>query len=244
LGETGPEAKSEIKPIDAYRTKPGRDTMQAVIKELQPSIDAAVKHYAGTDNPIIRQRAKLLAVKAVKSFDPTLGANLKTHVSQHLQELRHTTSQIQEPLALPRQLRQDRGAVLRAIDDIQNNLGREASDEEIADSTGLPVKRVVKVRAKMRQGVPLSVIENQDENDEDDSSYDHVQNASTPEQDWLDAVYHDLGDIDRLILQYRTGYRNAPELSNQEIAKRLKLSPSAVSQRAARIQARLDQFYE
>mgnify|MGYP001571225807 CR=1 FL=1 len=244
LGTAPAQTAGAVSLIDTYRTKPTQSNLRAVVGDLGQTIDRALKTYAPGGNPIVQQRARLLAAKAVKSYDPTAGANLQTHVYRQLQELQRTAPQIQEPMVMPERLRRDRGAVLRAIDETQNDLGREASDEEISEATGLPVKRIVKVRSQMRAGMPTSVIENQDDEDDDDSSYDHVQHASSPEEDWLDAVYHDLGDIDRLILQYRSGYRGVPQLSNQEIAKQLKLSPSAVTQRANRIQARLDQFHE
>ena len=70
-----------------------------------------------------------------------------------------------------------------------------------------------------------------------------MASRTDPYDEWVDAVYHDLGEIDRVIMSYRTGFRGAPVLSNGDIAKRLKMTPGAVSQRANRIQGKLDEFY-
>jgi RNA polymerase primary sigma factor len=123
---------------------------------------------------------------------------------------------------------------------MKTDLGREPSDEELADITGIALPRVIKVRKRMRSRVPFSVAEGED--DDENSGTDVAVSRRTPYDDWVDAVYHDLGEIDKIILQHRSGYRGAEILPNQEIAKKLGLSPAAVSQKAARIQARLDEF--
>jgi hypothetical protein len=67
--------------------------------------------------------------------------------------------------------------------------------------------------------------------------------SKSPEAVWADYVYHDLSDIDKIVFQHRTGYRGAPQLSNQEIARRLRLSPAAVTQRANRLQAKMNALH-
>jgi DNA-directed RNA polymerase specialized sigma subunit len=184
----------------------------------------------------------LLAAKAVKGYQPDRGASLDTHVFRQLQALQRIAPQIHDPMPLPERLRRDRGEVSGAIEKVQNDLGRDASDEEVAQLTNLPRKRITKVRQMMQSRLPLSSFEESEEDSESDQP-DLVANQMTPEDEWMDAVYHDLGDIDRVILQHRTGYRGNPVLPNQEIAKRLRMSPAAVSQRATRIQQRLDEFH-
>ncbi len=231
--------------LATWRSKPTPTNMGAVVNGLQSTIDRAVRNYTRSESPIVRSKARVLAARAVKGYDPSFGASLPTHVYRQLQALQRLAPNLQEPLAIPEKLRRDRGGVLRAIEELTNTLDREPSDEEVSEHAGLSVKRVLRVRSSLRAGVPASRFEDAESEDGEDGegTYDAVASASTPEQDWVDAVYHDSGDIDRIILQYRTGYRGAPVLPNQDIAKRLKISPAAVSQRAARLQARLDEFY-
>jgi DNA-directed RNA polymerase specialized sigma subunit len=92
----------------------------------------------------------------------------------------------------------------------------------------------------LHAGIPASALD--DVEDDEQGGHDPVVYRKTPEDDWHDAVYHDLGDIDRVIMQYRTGYRGYHVLSTNEIAKRLKVSPGLISQRARHIQSRLDEF--
>ncbi len=215
--------------------------MRDIVGHLGSTIDKAVRAYVPKPSPVIYDRAKLIAAKAVRSFQPGRGANIHTHVYRQLQALQQMAPRMQDPLPMPERLRRDRGEVVKSIEQVTNDLGREPSDEEISQLSNLPVRRVTKVRRMMRTGMPLSVVEESGE--DDDEAPDPVSNKRDPMDDWVDAVYHDLGDIDRVILQYRTGYRGVGVVSNQEIAKKLRMSPQAVSQRASRIQAKLDEFH-
>lgn len=214
--------------------------LHKVIGHLQPTIDKALATYAPNAGPIVADRARLLASQAVKTFDPTKGANLHTHVFRQLQAVQRLAPTITDPLVMPERLRRDRGQVAQHIREVEDNLGREASDEEVAELAELPVNRVTKVRRMLHANIPESALEDVDE-DEGEGA-DIIAHQQTPMDDWHDAVYHDLGDIDRVIMQYRTGYRGYDILPNQEIARRLKVSPAAVTQRARRIQERLDEF--
>jgi DNA-binding Lrp family transcriptional regulator len=51
----------------------------------------------------------------------------------------------------------------------------------------------------------------------------------------MEYVHHDLEPLDQKMLEWRTGIYGKTIKSVNEIAERLKLSPAAVSQRAARI---------
>ena len=62
-----------------------------------------------------------------------------------------------------------------------------------------------------------------------------------PSAAWLELIYQDLTPVDQNILDWTLGLHGQQQLSNQEIAARLRLSPGAVSQRKAKIQAILDQ---
>lgn len=216
--------------------------MRSTLDRLQPVIDRAIGAFAGgSTSPVLRDRARVLAAKALEGYDPTRGAKLSTHVYGQLQGLRQIRHKLGNPMPAPEQLRRDRGTVLQAAGQLRDSLLREPSDDEVADELGVPVARVERVMRAARIGVPLSALEADE--DEDRPGRDVISHTRTPEDDWMEAVDHDLSPVDKLILRYRTGYGKNPVLSNQEIARRLGMSAPAISQRAARIQARLDEFH-
>jgi DNA-directed RNA polymerase specialized sigma subunit len=64
---------------------------------------------------------------------------------------------------------------------------------------------------------------------------------SLPASDiWLEYVHHDLDPIDKKILEWKTGMYGKQVLSTNEIARRLNITPSAVSQRAAKIAMKIE----
>jgi DNA-directed RNA polymerase specialized sigma subunit len=89
--------------------------------------------------------------------------------------------------------------------------------------------------------IPFSVIE--EKADDDDNATDIVGSSRSDFDTWMDAVYYDLGEQDRIIMRHRSGYGDADVLDNNTIAERLGVSPAYVSQRAAAIQRKLDAYH-
>lgn len=230
-----PEYESWVKSQDPK-------TLRTVVEKLDPVIQSVTKQYGGRNpSPTLYHRARLIAADAVRSYDPKKGSSLKTHIANQLRRLQRMAPQITDPLSPPERFNAQQIEIKSATDELTDILGREPTDEEIADTTDIPLKRVIKVRTRMRARLPSSVYE--ESTDDDDEMADIVGSSYSPEDEWYDAVYSDLGPIDRLIMMHRTGYRGATVLPNSVIAQKLRLSPAAISQRASRIQNRLDQFH-
>jgi DNA-directed RNA polymerase specialized sigma subunit len=222
----------------AVKQEPAK--LQNLLVKLSPTIEATVNSYVGPKaSQVIKDRARIIAARAIKKYNPKAGAKLHTFVASNLRELQRSAPSINQPFVAPEKFRQDANVIYKANKAFIDGFGREPTDEELSDVAGLPLKRVLRVRNRNRPTMPMSVMEG----DEDSPNQDIIGQRRDPYDDWVDAVYHDLGDIDKLILQYRTGYRGAERLPNEAIALRAGLSPAAVSQRAAKIQARLDQFH-
>lgn len=217
------------------------ENMRKVITHLGPTIDKAVHMYVGTSvSPVVKDRARLLAAQAVRSYNPTKGANIKSHVTTTLQRLKRIAPEISDPMPAPERTRKHQLDIGNSIDVLRNEFGRDPTDEEVSELIQVPAHRVTKVRNRMRARIPTSVYEEGPGGE--DSGSDVVSATRTDMDDWVDAVYHDLGPVDKLILMHRTGYRGTPKLDNLDVARKVGLTPAAVSQRAARIQARLDAF--
>ena len=229
-----------------YQKKPSPQGLRGVVTDLQPTIDKALRAYAPNATPVVQGRARILAAQAVRSFRPGTGADLHTHVYRQLQRLQREGPKISDPMPMPERTRRDSGKIMSMISQATDDIGREPTDEELSELTGLPRRRVTKIRQGLRRRMPESQYTEGFGNDDDDG--DNAPEAVTQEQtgydDWVDATYHDLNETDKVILQYRTGYRGAPKLSNTDIAQRLKISPAAVSQRVTRIQAKLDEYHD
>jgi len=227
---------------DAWKLRPGQDTNAALLKKVSPVIDTAMTTYGlgQSASPTLRSKAKLMALKAMTSYDPSKG-NLRTHLLSNLRGLQRASAQEQQIISLPERVAIQQKQLIEMEDNLRDQLGRDPSDGEIADATGLSHKRLAYIR-RAHSGIAEGSITS--ETAEGDV-FTPASRSLGPQNDaWMDFVYYDLGPTDQLIMDYTMGRNGTPQLPTSEIARRLGVTPSAVSQRAARIQAMLDEQHD
>jgi DNA-directed RNA polymerase specialized sigma subunit len=209
---------------------------------VQPIIDTAVSSYAGANaSPTIKNRARLMALKALQTYDPQRG-NVKTHLLSQLQSLRRLSAKEQNIISLPEQVGLDFQRLSSAENELRDGLSRDPTDDEIADATGLSVRRIRKIR-DFHQPVAEGMTAMQMSGSDDAANTDiasTLPNYTKQTDAWLDFVYGDLSPTDKLIMDMTLGRNGRRRASTQDIAARLNVSPGAVSQRAAKIQAMID----
>lgn len=182
-----------------------------------------------------------MAAEAVHSFDPSKGAKLSSHIYGQLQPLRRVAPTIADPMPKPERLAIEAHHLEKARTELADTLGRPPSLSELSSYTKIAPKKLVKLQRRNRATVAEGQFDPQGESEEDD--FMPGVKRQSPEAIWAEYVYHDLGDVDKVIFEHRTGYGGAEKLPNQEIARRLRISAPSVTERANKIQARLDQIY-
>jgi RNA polymerase primary sigma factor len=208
-----------------------------LLKALTPVVDSAVRTYGGAKpSPNLRTKAKLLTLEALKKYD-SKKAKLRTHLMSNLQGLRRASVQESQIISIPERVAIELGRAKSAENELHDRLGRLPSDQEIAEEAGMSLKRLGYIRQAqpgMSEG-SLSAIQT-------DDGLVQMSPAVKDNNDdtWVDFIYHDLQPVDQLILAHTLGLYGRKKLSKQQIASALGLSAGAVSQRAARIQSRLD----
>lgn len=213
---------------------------------IQPIIDTAVGSYAGQSaSPTIKNKARLMALKAMQSYDPTRG-NVKTHLLSQMQGLRRLAAKEQNIISIPEQVGLDFQRLSAAENELRDSLSRDPTDDELADMTGLSTRRIKKIR-HFHQPISEGMTARQNDNSEDTTNTEvasSLPNATNAVDAWLDFVYGDLSPVDKLIMDMTLGRNGRRAASTQDIARRLNITPGAVSQRAAKIQNMIDRRYE
>lgn len=206
------------------------------VQAVRPILDRGVKSYAGGSSLAMPQ-AKVLAVHAAKTFDPQK-AKLSTHLMTQLQQLQRLSRKQTEVLQVPERILLERRTIKQQTEELRDSYGREPSDSEIAAAAGIPLARLQKVRS-YRPGINTGRL---DTTQDSDSTSPAVRKLGVEgaRDHWVQLVYDDLQPVDQRILEMTLGLNGQPKLSNQDIAMRLKFSPSAVTQRKFRIQKKLD----
>lgn len=228
--------KEFAEPFNAWKKTPNPTTTSAILTKLNPAIDKGLHaHAGGVKDPIMRSHARWLTLTALKTYDPVQSA-LTTHVVNHLQGLKRIRGRRGHVLKTPERVMLDRARLDEAENVFEDTHGREPSLTELADETGLSMKRISHVR-KFRTPLSQGFLESQSEGGANAFPAVREQKSDT----WLEVVYGDLNNINKKILEWTLGLHGNPILSNQKIAAKLRLSPGAISQRKQSIQNLLDQ---
>lgn len=233
VGDEQTATLSAKSPYETWQANPTPANLYAVTVSLKPTIDSVVASLGGSGSPDVAAKARVLAAKAVKSYDPSYGASLPTWVSQQLRQLTRQVRKSNNIISIPEGIQLDAFKLSNAEAEFVDENNREPTVIELADITGIPVKRITDVRTKMR---PVA----QESKFIDDSGNTALQHSSVdhyPEA--LDYVYNDSDLMDRRILEYTLGYGGHEILDNQQIMQTLKLTPVQLSRRKARLTMRV-----
>ncbi len=192
----------------------------------------------------MKNRAKLLALNALQSYDPNKGT-VKTHLLSQMQRLRRLAAKEQNIVSIPEQVGLDFQRLSDIENELRDNLSRDPTDDEIADASGLSVRRIKKIRS-FHQPIAEGMTAARSSMSEDAANTDiasTLPNYNKSTDAWLEFVYGDLAPTDKLIMDMTLGRNGRRRASTQEIARRLNITPGAVSQRAAKIQSMIDRRY-
>lgn len=229
---------SSLSPYERWIVQKDNDSLYEATKALKPTIDSVVASLGGTGNPQIASRARVIAAKAIQSYDPSSGASLPTWVSQQLRQLTRDIRRSNSMVRVPDGIQLDGYAIYRAEKEFEDEYGREPTVEELADAAHLSVKRIKDVRTKMR---PI-ITDAGTENEEGSATLSVADSDYT--QDALDYIYAESDRNDKKILEYTVGYGGAEPISNEKIMEKLRLTPVQLSRRKARLSMRINDVLE
>lgn len=228
------------KPVyGAWKSNPTPQTTGELLRAVKPEINKGVLAHVGSNaSPLLKSRARLLTLDAIKRYDPTK-AKLGTHIVNHLQGLKRIARSETSILRVPERVGIEQNRVRLAKQELTDSLGREPSLDELSDATGLSLRRlnyIRKFKPPVAEGSLLGL-------QGDEGSEDFSPGVVKPGQKnpWVDLVYADVDPVNKKIMEWTLGLHGEPTLSNQEIARRLRVTPAAISQRKAKIQMLLEE---
>jgi len=210
------------------------DNMNELLRAAQATIGKALSSFAAGDKSYTG-RAKRLAIDAFRNYDPSKGTKLSTHLMIRLKPLQREYTQRSSILSVPERVQLDKLRLEQSERALTEELGREPSDAEISDRTGFAARRIAHVRKFARR----RFAEGQMRSPEGEPVQGVAEDV-TPEDVWFEYVHHDLDPVDKKILEWKTGMYGKRTFTTNEIARRLNITASAVSQRAAKIALKLE----
>jgi len=217
---------------EAYESWSNDDTPEgnaAMLSAVDPIIRKGVSMYGGGVSPLLRSRARKLALQSLGSYDRGR-SRLQSHLLNNMQGLRRISRQQHEIIKAPERVLLDSHKLHQYEQELLDTLGREPSDDELANKAGISLKRIKHVR-EWQPGLTTGQLSSINP-----ESSPAVRASQKTHDAWLEVVYDGLPSIDKKIMEWSLGMHGRKKLSNQEIARKLSRSPGAISQRKAKIQ--------
>lgn len=219
--------------LKEYKTKGTPESSRALLQYAEPIMRTAIYSFANGDKRYRIQAAKL-ALDAAKSYDPSHGTDLKTHMYNHLQRLNRISASRSNMVHIPENVSALFTVIEKGRADYEDRFDRSPSDTELADFLHMPVKTINRVD-KYRQPVSESMTYTPEGDDT-------LGFKATKDNDYLEYLYRSSDPTDQKIIEYGTGYNGNKMLSGKDIAAKLKITPAAVSQRMNRLSNKMSEI--
>tara|TARA_Y100000310_G_scaffold261924_2_gene271463 strand:+ start:1390 stop:2358 length:969 start_codon:yes stop_codon:yes gene_type:complete len=224
----------------AWSTSQSQADLAALVDYLKPQIQKSISALIGETSPAIETKAKLLTIKAIKTFDPEGGSMLTSWVYTQLQPLRRYNQQ-SKPVPVSERVRRRLAELNNFEEQFEENHGRPPSDSEVSDALGWSKKALEQLRKSQKSTTSYESTIPGEETD-GTTRGDTVALEEDKTTEIIELFYESLSPMEQSIIEFKLGLWGKPKLSNTEIASKLGISPARVSQIANRIADDLEQF--
>jgi RNA polymerase primary sigma factor len=225
----------------AARIKKGdKKAREHMIKANLRLVVKIARDYEGIGLPLLDliSEGNIGLMKAVERFDPSKGGKLSTYGSWWIKQsikraLANQSKTIRLPVHLVDKISRMRRTALR----LQEELGREPTDEELADELDLSPARIrLMRRASIRPASLDAPIGDDDSNNFADIVQD--ENASTPYEEleektvtkMLREMVTTLDEREKTILRYRFGLDGGSERTLEEVGEKFGVTRERIRQ--------------
>lgn len=170
------------------------------------------------------------ALSAFKSFDPSYGASLRTHVTNRVQKSKRYNVQNQNLAYIPEPKAMLIGKIDAATDELRDDLGREPTHQEVGSAIGKSGKLVKEVQGLRRNDVASASFET-----------DPVSILSPRHDQVVSLLRPALKGDEQHVFDYMYGLNGKPRIaSTGDIATKMGKSPSQIS----RLKKRVEEQYK
>ena len=232
-----PQEETEL----ATRTRKGdREAREHMINANLPLVITIAKNYQGIGLPLLDliSEGNIGLMRAVERFDPSKGAKLSGYSALWIkQAIFQALASQSKAMRLPTHVAGKLGKMRRAASRLEEQLGREPTDEELAAEVGMTPLRVTEMRmAAMRPASLDAQIEGEDIGSYADTIPD--ERAESPYEElegktltgMLRRMIQTLDDREQAILRLRFGLEGEPPKTLDQIGEELNLSSERVRQ--------------
>lgn len=223
------EKESLTDVVDRWKSNKNPKDTEFILNSLKPTISSAINSYAPGMEKELKVKAASIALKSLDNYNKDSGADPKTYVFHNLKRLNRVVSDRNNIIHIPEQVSFDLNKVNTAISKFYDDKDREPTMEELSDITGFSISKINKLLNNNNSIVSESSTLS------DESEKSTISKKVLTDKDYFDYVYRSVDPIDKKIMEWSSGIYSNKIKSNIEIARDLKITPSAVSQRKNKI---------
>jgi len=223
------QKKKDVMLWSTWRGDPSRDNLSALLTQVNPILQKEVNRWSGGSiaTPILNVNAKKLAIQAFETFDPGKSA-LNTHVTNNLKGLSRDPYTYVNPARMPEHRQIKFKTFTDSEERLLDTLGRQPTAQELARDLKWSLSEVSRFRSEVRSEFSTS--------QPTPPGFDTTDRTGGV----LAYVYHDLPDVDKLVLEHSTGYGGAPVLPAKDLTNLTGLTQGQISHSKRRIRKAIE----
>lgn len=225
----------DIRAWREYKKSPTPLNRTNLLKRFDGLIQNQINRWQGPlPRETLEAEAKTLAVKAFDTYNPDVGAQLSTYLTNQLQPLSRLVYTYQNAARMPERIAQRMTSFNQANETLKLTLGRDPTTDELHNELGWTADDINKVRGYNRRDLVESgpaVSDNffgEDQDDKDDVL--------------LGAIYFELSPDEKQLFELVTGYNGVTPLKNPELAKKLGISIPQLSYRKENLRKHIERL--
>lgn len=220
----------ELELWKAWKANPNNDTLKPLLTSLNPLMENQVSKLQGNlPRSALKAQMMKLTIESLPKYDPNV-AQLNTFITNNAgMKLHRYVYNYQNMASIPEPRTILIGKFNRVKDNLENELGRPPTYDEIGKEMKMSVKQLKLLDKELRQDLIQ------------DEQYTNIFGDDHSDLDENLVLLHaELFGTDKEVMEYLYGMEGKPELSNNEIAQKLNISPSMVVQIKNKIAKRLE----
>lgn len=210
------------------------ERFRPLLQQFKPLIRSQANRWAGNvEIPPAAVHAEFNKqfLHAMRTYDPNRGAALNTWAISNMRKATRFITTNQNTARIGERRVYKVGQFDAAVAELDQELGREPTSQEIADHMGWSEAEVVRLQTERRRTLLAS-----------GPGGDSAELFPSREAEVLRLVKFELAPEERLVYDYTVGEGGKPALRPGEIAQRLNMSPSKVTRLRNSITAKIDRY--
>ena len=217
------EKSEELATWKKWKKTKDPSNLNSLLRSMDPFLQSHVNKYVTSPipRPALEAQARILAVKAFHTFDPTKGAQLNTHLGHELKHLTRYVVEYQNVGKIP----ENRGIAISKFKNIKSNLSEELNREptltELSDKLMWSMPETERMQKELRQD--LNIVQGKEE-----AFFDSSYNTSDRDRDLVEFAYYSASPDEKKVLEYWFGMGGSPRLTVDEMAIRMNKTPAEI----------------